>query len=55
LTLMAVTLQEQALLYLVVNKLGDPDGRVSSHASHNLMRLLHQHPNMKVRWWRAAF
>ncbi|XP_063079230.1 CCAAT/enhancer-binding protein zeta isoform X2 [Engraulis encrasicolus] len=39
--------QERALLVQVVNKLGDPEFKVASKASHLLETLLHKHPNMK--------
>ncbi|KAM6892600.1 CCAAT/enhancer-binding protein zeta [Xenentodon cancila] len=39
--------QERALLIQVVNKLGDPDYKTASKASHLLETLLHRHPNMK--------
>lgn len=40
--------QERALLIQVVNKLGDPEFKVASKASHLLETLLHKHPNMKA-------
>lgn len=40
--------QEQNLLRLGVNKLGDTDRSVASRASHHLLQLLQMHPNMKA-------
>uniref|UniRef100_A0A1A7WGZ9 CCAAT/enhancer-binding protein zeta n=1 Tax=Iconisemion striatum TaxID=60296 RepID=A0A1A7WGZ9_9TELE len=40
--------QERALLAQVVNKLGDPDYKMATKASHLLDTLLHRHPNMKT-------
>ncbi|KAJ3051445.1 hypothetical protein HK097_007531, partial [Rhizophlyctis rosea] len=40
--------QEQNLLALLVNKLGDLDRKLASKASHLLAQLLLQHPNMKL-------
>ena len=40
--------QEQAMLFLLVNKLGDPDKQVASKVSHLLTRLLSEHPAMKA-------
>jgi ribosome biogenesis protein MAK21 len=39
--------QEQAALFLLVNKLGDPDKLVACKVSHLLGRLLEQHGAMK--------
>ncbi|KZT30311.1 CBF-domain-containing protein [Neolentinus lepideus HHB14362 ss-1] len=39
--------QEQNLLRLIVNKLGDPTKQVPSRASHHLLQLLQTHPAMK--------
>lgn len=39
--------QEQNLLSLLVNKLGDPDNKVASKASYSLLQLLDSHPSMK--------
>lgn len=39
--------EEKALLVQVVNKLGDPQNRIASKASHLLETLLCKHPNMK--------
>lgn len=39
--------QEQNLLRLLVNKLGDGDRAVASKATNNLLELLNVHPNMK--------
>jgi ribosome biogenesis protein MAK21 len=39
--------QEDRLLALIVNKLGDPERRVASHSSYLLSQLLVQHPAMK--------
>jgi len=46
--------QEAALLTLLVNKLGDPEGRVSSKAQHLLLTLLQRHPAMKPVVMREA-
>uniref|UniRef100_A0A1A8KF65 CCAAT/enhancer-binding protein zeta n=1 Tax=Nothobranchius kuhntae TaxID=321403 RepID=A0A1A8KF65_NOTKU len=40
--------QERVLLAQVVNKLGDPDYKMATKASHMLETLLHRHPNMKT-------
>ncbi|KAI8054035.1 CBF/Mak21 family-domain-containing protein [Syncephalis plumigaleata] len=40
--------QEQNLLRLLVNKLGDREKKVASKASHMLLQLFIQHPNMKL-------
>ncbi|EKX42988.1 hypothetical protein GUITHDRAFT_56893, partial [Guillardia theta CCMP2712] len=40
--------QEQANLFLLVNKLGDPDKKVSSHVMYLLNKLLLEHPAMKA-------
>lgn len=39
--------EEKALLVQVVNKLGDPQNRIATKASHLLEVLLRKHPNMK--------
>ncbi|KAM9665992.1 LOW QUALITY PROTEIN: CCAAT/enhancer-binding protein zeta-like [Trichechus inunguis] len=39
--------EEEALLVQVVNKLGDPQNRIATKASHLLETLLSKHPNMK--------
>ncbi|XP_012330848.2 CCAAT/enhancer-binding protein zeta [Aotus nancymaae] len=39
--------EEKALLVHVVNKLGDPQNRIATKASHLLETLLCKHPNMK--------
>ncbi|XP_075391429.1 CCAAT/enhancer-binding protein zeta isoform X2 [Tenrec ecaudatus] len=39
--------EEKALLVQVVNKLGDPQNRIATKASHLLETLLAKHPNMK--------
>ncbi|XP_006882454.1 PREDICTED: CCAAT/enhancer-binding protein zeta [Elephantulus edwardii] len=39
--------EEKALLVQVVNKLGDPQNRIATKASHLLEILLSKHPNMK--------
>ncbi|KAM5142651.1 CCAAT/enhancer-binding protein zeta [Callospermophilus lateralis] len=39
--------EEKALLIQVVNKLGDPQNRIATKASHLLETLLCKHPNMK--------
>ncbi|KAM5293143.1 CCAAT/enhancer-binding protein zeta [Ctenodactylus gundi] len=39
--------EEKALLVQVVNKLGDPQNRIATRASHLLETLLCKHPNMK--------
>ncbi|XP_012869131.1 PREDICTED: CCAAT/enhancer-binding protein zeta [Dipodomys ordii] len=39
--------QEKALLVQVVNKLGDPQNKIATKASHLLETLLCKHPNMK--------
>ncbi|XP_040849010.1 CCAAT/enhancer-binding protein zeta [Ochotona curzoniae] len=39
--------EEKALLVQVVNKLGDPQNKIATKASHLLETLLSQHPNMK--------
>lgn len=39
--------QEAAMLFMLVNKLGDPDKKVASSAMHLLNRLLQEHPAMK--------
>lgn len=40
--------QEQFLLTLLANKLGDPERTLAAKASHLLTRLTQQHPNMKT-------
>ncbi|KXN73134.1 CBF-domain-containing protein [Conidiobolus coronatus NRRL 28638] len=40
--------QEQNLLSLLVNKLGDPDNKVASKASYSLLQLIESHPSMKL-------
>ncbi|KAF4099089.1 hypothetical protein G5714_019215 [Onychostoma macrolepis] len=40
--------QEKMLLVQVVNKLGDPEFKIASKASHLLETVLHKHPNMKT-------
>jgi len=40
--------QEQALLSILVNKLGDPERKVASKASYLLRELVIKHPNMKT-------
>ncbi|TPX45776.1 hypothetical protein SeLEV6574_g03673 [Synchytrium endobioticum] len=40
--------QEQNLLLLLVNKLGDADRKVAAKAVHHLTQLLSAHPNMKM-------
>ncbi|KAL6303673.1 CBF/Mak21 family-domain-containing protein, partial [Sparassis latifolia] len=40
--------QEQNLLRLLVNKLGDTDKAICSRASYHLLQLLQAHPNMKA-------
>ncbi len=40
--------QEKVLLVQVVNKLGDPEYKIASKASHLLETVLHKHPNMKT-------
>ncbi|XP_065175034.1 CCAAT/enhancer-binding protein zeta-like [Sycon ciliatum] len=40
--------QEQALLKLLSNKLGDPERRLASTASHYLLLLVNRHPNMRL-------
>lgn len=39
--------EEKALLVQVINKLGDPQNRIATKASHLLEVLLRKHPNMK--------
>ncbi|KAL1742994.1 CBF/Mak21 family-domain-containing protein [Schizophyllum fasciatum] len=39
--------QEQNLLRLLVNKLGDPERTVCSRASYHILQILQQHPSMK--------
>ncbi|XP_043840577.1 CCAAT/enhancer-binding protein zeta [Dromiciops gliroides] len=39
--------EEKAFLVQLVNKLGDPQNRIATKASHLLETLLHKHPNMK--------
>ncbi|XP_038628048.1 CCAAT/enhancer-binding protein zeta [Tachyglossus aculeatus] len=39
--------EEKAFLVQLVNKLGDPQNRIATRASHLLETLLHQHPKMK--------
>jgi ribosome biogenesis protein MAK21 len=39
---------EQELLSMLVNKLGDPTRQVSSKAAYLLLKLLSNHPNMKL-------
>ncbi|RKP26604.1 CBF/Mak21 family-domain-containing protein [Syncephalis pseudoplumigaleata] len=46
--------QEQNLLRLLVNKLGDREKKVASKASHMLLQLFVQHPNMKLVVIRAV-
>ncbi|KAM6220416.1 CCAAT/enhancer-binding protein zeta [Rhynchocyon petersi] len=40
--------EEKALLVQVVNKLGDPQNRIATKASHLLEVLISKHPNMKA-------
>ncbi|EIN04447.1 CBF-domain-containing protein [Punctularia strigosozonata HHB-11173 SS5] len=40
--------QEQNLLRLLVNKLGDSDRTICSRASHHVLQLLQAHPSMKL-------
>uniref|UniRef100_A0A671MSH8 CCAAT enhancer binding protein zeta n=1 Tax=Sinocyclocheilus anshuiensis TaxID=1608454 RepID=A0A671MSH8_9TELE len=40
--------QEKVLLVQIVNKLGDPECKIASKASHLLETVLHKHPNMKT-------
>ncbi|EDO31525.1 predicted protein, partial [Nematostella vectensis] len=40
--------QEQFLLRLLVNKVGDPDRKIASKASHLIRCLVNKHPNMKM-------
>ena len=40
--------QEQALLSILVNKLGDPERKVASKSSYLLCQLVAKHPNMKL-------
>lgn len=40
--------QEENLLRLLVNKLGDPDRKIASRASHLLLQLELEHPAMKL-------
>ncbi|KAF1825843.1 CBF-domain-containing protein [Dissoconium aciculare CBS 342.82] len=40
--------QEENLLRLLVNKLGDPDRKIASRASHLLLQLETEHPAMKL-------
>lgn len=40
--------QEQKLLDLIVNKIGDPASKVASKAVFSLTKLLNEHPNMKL-------
>ncbi|KAI2651693.1 CCAAT/enhancer-binding protein zeta [Labeo rohita] len=40
--------QEKVLLIQIVNKLGDPEYKIASKASHLLETVLHKHPNMKT-------
>ncbi|XP_067240807.1 CCAAT/enhancer-binding protein zeta isoform X2 [Chanodichthys erythropterus] len=40
--------QEKMLLVQIVNKLGDPEYKIASKASHLLETVLHKHPNMKT-------
>ncbi|KAJ6606393.1 CBF/Mak21 family-domain-containing protein [Mycena vulgaris] len=40
--------QEQNLLRLLVNKLGDTEKSICSRASHHLLQLLQSHPSMKA-------
>ncbi|OWF52318.1 CCAAT/enhancer-binding protein zeta-like [Mizuhopecten yessoensis] len=40
--------QEQLLLSMLVNKLGDPDYKLAAKSTHLLSRLVDKHPNMKV-------
>uniref|UniRef100_A0A8C1TKC0 CCAAT/enhancer-binding protein zeta n=1 Tax=Cyprinus carpio TaxID=7962 RepID=A0A8C1TKC0_CYPCA len=40
--------QEKVLLVQIVNKLGDPEYKIASKASHLLETVLHKHPNMKT-------
>ena len=41
------------MLFMLVNKLGDPDKKVASSAMHLLNRLLTEHPAMKVQGYLA--
>ncbi|XP_043501387.1 CCAAT/enhancer-binding protein zeta [Polistes fuscatus] len=40
--------QEQKILQLIVNKIGDPYNKVASKAVFCLLKLLYEHPNMKM-------
>ncbi|KAK7104859.1 CCAAT/enhancer-binding protein zeta-like [Littorina saxatilis] len=40
--------QEEVLLPMLVNKLGDPNHTIASKASYLLIKLVEQHPNMKT-------
>lgn len=40
--------QENALLGMIVNKLGDPERKLATKAAHLLSQLVSKHPNMKV-------
>lgn len=40
--------QEKLLLVQIVNKLGDPEYKIASKASHLLETVIHKHPNMKT-------
>ncbi|XP_069118836.1 CCAAT/enhancer-binding protein zeta-like [Argopecten irradians] len=40
--------QEQLLLSMLVNKLGDPDYKLAAKSTHLLSRLVDKHPNMKA-------
>ncbi|XP_067273512.1 CCAAT/enhancer-binding protein zeta [Pseudorasbora parva] len=40
--------QEKVLLVQIVNKLGDPEYKIASKASHLLETVIHKHPNMKT-------
>jgi len=40
--------QEQFLLMLIVNKLGDPEKKLASHAVYLLSELIKAHPNMRI-------
>ncbi|XP_060074659.1 CCAAT/enhancer-binding protein zeta-like [Ylistrum balloti] len=40
--------QEQLLLSMLVNKLGDPDYKLAAKSTHLLTRLVDKHPNMKA-------
>lgn len=40
--------QEQKLLELIINKIGDPSSKVASKTVFCLTKLIHEHPNMKM-------